>query len=129
MNFPAAFRIPIDPNLYNPLSKSRIKAGDLIPAFWQNPAEGIWQARGFATISNSRGKLEAVMPLAYTGRWALGFMELWPEEQISELCQVFITVQADVPDTLEGVYYRAEKPVYFRYTQRASMNFMQVFPS
>ena len=129
LSFPAAFSIPIDPNLYNPLSKSRIKVGDLIPAFWQNPAEGIWQARGFATISNSRGKLEAVMPLAYTGRWALGFMELWPEEQISELCQVFITVQADVPDTLEGVYYRAEKPVYFRYTQRASMNFMQVFPS
>lgn len=129
LSFPALLSIPISPDLYNPLTQAKVKNGDLIPAFWQNPDEGIWQGKSFATVSNRNGKLEASMPLAYTGRWALGFMELWPEEKISELCQVFVQVQANMPDTLEGVYYRGTTPVPYHYTRKASMNFMQVFPS
>lgn len=129
LSFPALLSVPIGTDLYNPLTQNKVKNGDLIPAFWQNPDEGIWQAKSFATVSNRNGKLEASMPLAYTGRWALGFMELWPEEKISELCQVFIQVQAKMPDTLEGVYYRGTTPVPYHYTRKASINYMQVFPS
>ena len=129
LSFPAQVSIPVSPDLYNPLTQAKIKTGDLIPAFWQNPDEGIWQAKSFATVSNRNGKLEASMPTAFTGRWALGFMELWPEEKISELCQVFVQVQGDMPDTLEGVYYRGTTPVRYHYTSKAQLNFMQVFPS
>ena len=70
LSFPAQLSIPISPDLYNPLTQAKIKTGDLIPAFWQNPDEGIWQAKSFATVSNRNGKLEASMPTANTGRWA-----------------------------------------------------------
>jgi len=129
LSFPAVLSLPIEPSLYNPLTQNRIKNGDLIPAFWQMPGEEIWQAKGFATVSNRNGKLEAIMPVAATGRWVLGFMELWPEEKIPELCQVFIQVEANIPDTIKGVYFRGETPIRYQYTRKASLNFMQVYPS
>jgi hypothetical protein len=129
LSYPAWLSIAVLPDVYNPLSKARIKAGDLIPAFWQSPTENTWQASSFATVIARNGKLEAHLPLTQTGRWVLGFMELWPEDKITEQCQVFIQVQANVPDTLKGVYYRGTTPVHYQYTRRASLNFMQVFPS
>jgi hypothetical protein len=65
--------IEINPELINPTTGAKIKAGDVVPVWSLDEGNGQWRFEYNATVTTSGGKLVAVINITHLSTWALNF--------------------------------------------------------
>ncbi|MEO0340864.1 MAG: hypothetical protein AAF242_16845, partial [Bacteroidota bacterium] len=104
LSFPAEITLPVEQNLYNPLEKRNIQAGDVIPAFYFDEMEQAWRADGFGVIEMENGKLVASLSVRHFTLWAIAWANRSAMEDMTEECHLFVRLTGNTPDTLRGSY-------------------------
>ncbi|TCD02735.1 hypothetical protein [Pedobacter psychroterrae] len=65
--------IEINPALINPTTALAVKAGDVIPVWSLDESTGQWKYEGTTTVSNTGGKLVALININHLSTWALNW--------------------------------------------------------
>ncbi len=127
LSFPAEITLPLDQNLFNPLEKRTIQAGDVIPAFYYDEAEQAWRADGFSIVKVENGQLVASLLARHFTLWAVAWANRSAMEDMTEECHLFVRLIGNTPDTLRGSYMQNGIRVNYEYTTRPEFRFYQIY--